>query len=116
MAEKVVTGDLAMSESLRKGIEQGYLKSMRTVGKGEHIHAVEFSGVIPGAKGEPFSHHNEQITIVTKGKVLMTVDEKETVLCAGDSIFIPSNAVHYGETLEESTIIDIFSPPRDYLD
>lgn len=116
MENKVVTGDLAMSESLKKGLEQGLVKSMRTIGKGENIHAVQFSGVVKDAKGEPFSHPNEQISVVTKGKVLMNIDGVETVLNAGDAIFIPSGAVHFGTTLEESTIIDIFSPPREHLD
>ena len=59
------------------------------------------------------SHHNEQITNLIKGKFELTIGSK-TILCTpGQIVTIPANVEHGGTALEESIIVDIFSPKRD---
>jgi acetyl esterase/lipase/quercetin dioxygenase-like cupin family protein len=67
----------------------------------------------------PLHHHvNEQYTIIMKGSVRVTIDDKIYIVKAGEGIIIPSNVPHLFESLENGTIdMDFFSPPRqDWID
>ena len=59
-------------------------------------------------------HENEQIGIVLSGKVTFGIGEgddyHEMTLEGGEVIHLPSNVVHSAVALEESRILDIFSP------
>ena len=61
-------------------------------------------------------HPQEQITHVVSGRVIMVVEGVRHELSIGKSIYLPSNVRHGAETLEDTLVIDTFSPPReDYL-
>lgn len=61
-------------------------------------------------------HPQEQIAHVIKGRMKMTVAGVPHELIAGDAIYLGSNVPHGVETIEDTTVIDTFSPPReDYL-
>ncbi len=61
-------------------------------------------------------HPQEQIAHVIKGRMKMTVAGVPHELAAGDAIYLGSNIPHGVETIEDTTVIDTFSPPReDYL-
>ncbi len=62
----------------------------------------------------PLHHHtHEQSSIVQSGRILFVVAGEEAMLQAGDMIVTPPDAPHTVEALEESFVLDIFSPPRD---
>ena len=61
-------------------------------------------------------HPQEQIAHVIKGRMKMIVAGVPHELAAGDAIYLGSNVPHGVETIEDTTVIDTFSPPReDYL-
>jgi quercetin dioxygenase-like cupin family protein len=50
------------------------------------------------------------------GKLLFTVDQKELEVEAGDSWCIPGGSEHSVIAVEDSLVVEIFSPVRtDYL-
>jgi quercetin dioxygenase-like cupin family protein len=59
------------------------------------------------------SHHNEQISMVEKGRVKFTVNGEEVILNAGDVLHILPNLTHSAEALEDSIAVELFSPRRD---
>jgi len=63
------------------------------------------------------SHENEQFTCVLQGKLRFGLgDDKspnrhEVVAVAGEVIHLPSLVPHSAEALEETLVLDVFSPP-----
>lgn len=61
------------------------------------------------------THENEQMAVVLSGRVRFTIDEgsaqeAEHVLTGGEVLVLPSNVPHAAEALEETVILDVFSP------
>jgi quercetin dioxygenase-like cupin family protein len=82
---------------------------------GERTSLSEFSlgkgSVIP-----KHSHPHEQTGYVISGKMLFTIGDERFEAEAGDSWNIPGNVVHDVEVLEDTVVLEVFSPPReDYL-
>ncbi len=70
-----------------------------------------------GGKVPSHSHANEQISIVLSGVLLFRIEGVETVVKAGEVMQIPGNAVHEVEVLEDTLVVDVFSPIRqDWID
>ena len=69
--------------------------------------------ILKDAKLPEHSHPHEQVTLVLKGKLLLTVDNKEYALKQGDFLPIKSNIVHSGLAQEECDVIDLFNPVRE---
>lgn len=59
------------------------------------------------------SHLNDQVGYVLRGKIEMTIGDIVKTLYPGDSYAIPGGIVHSVIALEDSMVIDAFSPPRD---
>ena len=57
-------------------------------------------------------HVNEQITMLERGKVRFLVDGREVLLEAGEAIAFEPDVPHGVEALEDSLVLDVFSPPR----
>jgi len=66
-----------------------------------------------GAIVPAHSHVNEQIATVEKGALRFTTPEGTTVLGAGESLCLPPNLPHGVEALDDTVVVDIFSPPRE---
>lgn len=64
--------------------------------------------VIPAHK-----HPHEQIGFLVSGKMLFTIDEQEYLMNRGDSWCITGNIEHKAEALEDSFVIEVFSPVRE---
>ena len=58
-------------------------------------------------------HQQEQITHVISGRLRMIAAGEARELGPGESIYLPANTPHGVETIEDSLVIDTFSPPRD---
>jgi quercetin dioxygenase-like cupin family protein len=62
------------------------------------------------------AHVHEQISYVLDGRLELTVggETAETYeLAAGDILVIPSNIPHSARALEDTRVVDVFSPPRE---
>lgn len=66
-----------------------------------------------GAKGNMHSHPHLQITYIVKGSYLFTIDGETKEVKAGDSLYMPANSVHGTVALEDSVLVDVFSPMRE---
>lgn len=59
------------------------------------------------------SHVNEQVATVERGALRFHIEGKDLVLGAGQSLAIPPNVPHSVVALEDTTVVDVFSPRRD---
>ena len=57
--------------------------------------------------------HEEEITIILKGRCKMFIDGEELLLEEGDTIMIPAFKEHIGEFLsDEVVLVSVFTPQR----
>jgi quercetin dioxygenase-like cupin family protein len=65
----------------------------------------------------PLHHHeSEQISMVLEGAIKFELEGREVVIHAGEVLVIPSNLPHSALALEDSSVIEVFSPIRyDWL-
>lgn len=69
-----------------------------------------------GSRMPEHHHPQEQIAHVVKGRMRLIVAGVAHELTAGESFYLASNVPHGVETIEDTTVLDTFSPPReDYL-
>lgn len=59
------------------------------------------------------SHPHEQMTRLISGRFELTIDGEAQILTENDIAVIPSGAVHSGKAIENSLMIDVFSPVRE---
>src|SRR3954462_6446791 len=59
------------------------------------------------------SHHNEQISMLEKGRMRFVLAGREIIVNAGDTLHIPAHVPHSAEALDDSVAVDLFSPPRE---
>jgi quercetin dioxygenase-like cupin family protein len=65
--------------------------------------------VKPNSRGKPHSHAAEQVSMILRGGVKVTMDNTERIARAGSIVHIPANAVHVFEILDEETeILDVY--------
>ena len=58
------------------------------------------------------SHHNEQVSMVERGALKFSIAGREQIVRAGEALLIAANEPHAVEALEDSTVVDVFSPAR----
>lgn len=85
----------------------------RILNDGEKLMLVQVEFAAAGNAVPEHSHIHEQISFITAGKMRFTVAGREVVVSAGESIHLPSSVVHGATALEPSTVLDMFSPPRE---
>src|SRR5438477_1915195 len=62
----------------------------------------------------PEHHHvNEQVATVERGALKFFIDGREQIVRAGESLAIPPHMPHAVEALEDTVVVDIFSPGRE---
>lgn len=59
------------------------------------------------------SHVNEQVSMVQRGALRFVIDGREQTVRAGGCVVIPPHAVHRVDALEDSEVLDVFSPARE---
>ncbi len=96
-------------ETVKK--EQLNDKFWRKVVNGEKITAAQL-GFLKGAIVPLHHHESEQVSIVVQGAVKFEVEGKAVTVRGGEVLVIPSNLPHNALALEDSSIIEIFSPIR----
>jgi quercetin dioxygenase-like cupin family protein len=67
----------------------------------------------PGSKMPEHRHPQEQIVHVLSGRMKLIVEGKAHEMAAGDSFYLAGNVPHGVETMDETRVLDTFSPPRD---
>ncbi len=87
--------------------------SRKILGCGGSLMMVEVS-VKKGNIGKAHSHDkHEQVCYIVKGSFEVTVGDETKILKQGDSFYCPFNAIHGVVALEDSIILDIFTPIRE---
>lgn len=67
-----------------------------------------------GGVGEPHRHQDhEQIGYILRGRFEVTVGDEKKILKTGDSFYAGRNVLHGVVALEDSALLDIFTPRRD---
>lgn len=85
---------------------------LKTLVHGEKTHMCEFrvaaGGVIPRHR-----HSHEQTGYLVSGRVNFHLGETLLEARPGDCWCVPGDVEHWAETLEDSVIVEVFSPVRD---
>ncbi|SFT14561.1 cupin domain-containing protein [Paenibacillus sp. BC26] len=68
-----------------------------------------------GSIGPAHSHPHEQLTFVISGKIAMTMNGETIIVGAGEQIHVPGDAVHEVKALEDTVMIENFTPLREDL-
>ncbi len=104
----------------RKSMEVEFMEPLegvrlRTLVHGQKMSLVEFY-IKKGTKVPIHSHPHEQAGYLVSGRLLFIIEEKGHEAEPGSSWYVPSNVKHGAEALEDTIIIEVFSPPReDYM-
>lgn len=89
---------------------QGVTYSTLSTGKKMMVTVMYYSkdAVVPAHK-----HPHEQAGFVVSGKIDVQIGNEKEIAAPGSSYVVPGSAEHSIEALEDSQVIDVFSPPRD---
>lgn len=67
-----------------------------------------------GGIGQPHAHDNhEQVSYVVKGRFEVEVDGVKKILTSGDSFYANKKSTHGVKALEDSILLDTFTPIRE---
>jgi quercetin dioxygenase-like cupin family protein len=97
------------NEAITPSIGRRYITGDRvTIARFE----LKAGGVVPR-----HAHTNEQVSSVLSGALRFVFNDSEIVARAGDVVRIPGETPHEVAVLEDTIVIDVFSPIRqDWLD
>ena len=88
---------------------------MRPLAHGEKMNMIE-TRLAKGGVHSLHSHPYEQCGYLVSGKTRLTVDTRTYEVSPGDSWCVPADVKHQAEILEDSVIVELFSPVRkEYL-
>ena len=63
------------------------------------------------------AHENEQVSFVLDGALKFKIDGREIIVRGGEVLQIPGTVPHEVEVLEDTLVVDVFSPVRqDWID
>jgi len=101
----------AINQDIEKHIVDAKI-TRKVLGTGGSLMLVEVH-FNEGGIGLPHSHaEHEQVSYIVKGSFRATVGEEERVLYQGDSFYAGKNVEHGLVALEDSIILDVFTPIR----
>ena len=87
----------------------------RTIATGASMYQMR-AELAAGSRLPEHAHPQEQIAHVIRGRMKLIVAGVPHELKTGDAFYLASNVPHGVETIDDTTVIDTFSPPReDYL-
>jgi len=84
----------------------------RTVTHGEYMYQM-MAKLDAGSRMPEHKHPQEQIVHILEGKMRLIVAGEPHELRGGQSFYLASNVPHGVETIEDTMVLDTFSPPRD---
>ncbi len=89
---------------------------MKTLVHGEKTHLCEFR-IKKGSRVPEHSHPHEQTGYLVSGRLKFILADETLEAGPGDSWCVTGDIVHRAEVLEDSVMVEVFSPLRqDYLD
>lgn len=71
-----------------------------------------WSKIKAGSHAPSHSHHNEQIMMITSGRMDFRLQSETKVCRPGDMILIPGGVEHEVWYREDCEVVEFFSPPR----
>ena len=92
------------SETLSPSVERQYIST-------EQMTIARFR-LKKGIVVPTHQHPNEQVANTLKGALKFTLAGKEVIVRAGETLLIPPNLPHSAEVMEDSVVLDVFTPPR----
>lgn len=66
-----------------------------------------------GAVVPRHAHASEQFSLILSGALKFSFDDREVILRGGEMVYIPPNAPHAAEALEDTVDLDFFAPRRE---
>ncbi|MFN3613495.1 MAG: cupin domain-containing protein [Rubrimonas sp.] len=93
-------------------IDAGHGVRRRVLARDPALMVVAFAFGRDGV-GQPHSHPHVQSTYVVSGRFAFTVAGQKREIGPGDSLIVPSGAVHGCKALSPGLLIDTFTPRRD---
>lgn len=69
---------------------------------------VLFASYPAGTKIEPHSHDTENVGVITKGQLKLTMDGKTTIISAGEWYHVPAGAEHAAEFEDDTAEIEFW--------
>jgi quercetin dioxygenase-like cupin family protein len=66
-----------------------------------------------GSRMPEHKHPQEQVVHILEGKMRLIVAGEPHELRGGESFYLATNVPHGVETIEDTMVLDTFSPPRD---
>jgi quercetin dioxygenase-like cupin family protein len=66
-----------------------------------------------GSKMPEHRHPQEQVVHILEGRMKLIVNGTPHELRTGDSFYLAGNVPHGVETIDDTRVLDTFSPPRD---
>ncbi|TET59354.1 cupin domain-containing protein [Candidatus Aerophobetes bacterium] len=93
----------------RKKKFRGFSFLLGAVGERMMVALMEFQ---KGDEVESHEHPNEQAGYCLSGRFELKVSDKEYVVELGDSYLIPGDTIHSCHFIQDSQMVEVFSPPR----
>jgi len=84
----------------------------RTIASGPSMYQM-VARLEAGSRMPEHKHPQEQIVHILEGRMKLTVSGVSHELKGGESFYLAGNVPHSVETIEETMVLDTFSPPRD---
>ncbi|MGE5549025.1 MAG: cupin domain-containing protein [Bacteroidota bacterium] len=66
-----------------------------------------------GVAMPPHTHPHEQVSYILAGRFEGFIGGEKTILTAGDTYYVPPDVPHTVTALEDSVILDVFTPQRE---
>ncbi len=85
---------------------------IKTVAHGEKTLMAEFH-MTKGADLPEHRHPHEQTGYLISGKLILMIDKERHMVEPGDTWCIPGDIPHSAEVLENSVVVEVFSPVRE---
>jgi len=101
--------DNVPTQEVAPGIQRQYLTASRMT--------IARLRLAKGSTVPSHSHDHEQVSCVLRGALRFAVGGQERIIRAGEALEIPSWVEHGVDALEDTEVIDVFSPVRqDWID
>jgi quercetin dioxygenase-like cupin family protein len=96
-----------------EGMAMSGALSIKPLIQGEQMSLME-TRIAAGVAAPPHTHEHESLIYVVHGLLKTIVGDKPFVLGPGDVCRHPRNISHLIEALEDSTFVEVKSPPPDF--
>jgi len=98
------------ADVIKKDLFPGASRKVLARGGGLMLVEVRFDA---GSVVDAHAHPHEQVSYVVSGKIVLSMDGRDLTLGPGDSFYAGPNVPHGVRFLENSVVIDVFTPQRE---